>query len=612
MDLETLCRRIEAVWLPGNFLARGPQRVAWQFDPAESLPWETYRGNLLPSAHCRDTRTFLAWNIRPLEGEELAPEPLLAIKLDPQRGEIHVLRAILCRRLETMEPIPGHPEERETTGWVRELVGTLRLADHAEAALLEELAELLHQAVVGASRLPLTSLEAPLPAFLFGNLHYLGRRPLAEDVPTWPLRNWGDALKRTLDPHGGLPRQAKLVEGLFRAAADEEEARAAALAWHELWCSRGGDTAGIFGLLRILFAEVSLSPWTGFVPRLFAGLDALAPPGSPDHPFYLDFLASLVHLLDRHLNAFDLVTYHHRGANYPDALLLEILLERLQAAALAAPDLFLEDGPAPLRRRRALRQALAIRHHYQGLPVPIAPTSPGERMRVLPAHLPTVPEEHILRTHLRPNRLFPEPLAADRLDPTILTILQQGFADLEDGQRRRELGQAIFLERPLGECKAPGEPDRTPLLAYLACSASLARRRLQELARLAQEFGQPAPNQEAVPHSTGWPIERVAPSRRPTVALADAAAVAGDFFVQRTLSRGLQPLLAHLGPAAPEWARSAPSLLARIAGEDPSHPTWLDADLRPRCRLIPDVSEGYLRHQGTEFPRRGMHLHPIE
>ena len=47
----------------------------------------------------------------------------------------------------------------------------------------------------------------------------------------------------------------------------------------------------------------------------------------------------------------------------------------------------------------------------------------------------------------------------------------------------RELGVAIFIDRPLGGLKAPGEPDLSPLLAHEAFSRSLAERALGELAR---------------------------------------------------------------------------------------------------------------------------------
>ena len=102
---------------------------------------------------------------------------------------------------------------------------------------------------------------------------------------------------------------------------------------------------------------------------------------------HADFLANLLRRLCRHLTAFDLVTFHHRGANYPDALLLDDALKR----CLRHPGLL----STRLQRPR-LRQAWLLRRHYEGHLVPDAPTSEGENVRVLPAAFPRVPEEQIL------------------------------------------------------------------------------------------------------------------------------------------------------------------------------------------------------------------------
>src|SRR5581483_1487988 len=115
----------------------------------------------------------------------------------------------------------------------------------------------------------------------------------------------------------------------------------------------------------------------------------------------------------RHLTAYDLVTFHHRGANYPDALLLDAVLRRLPGLIEARPQLFLPaaDDPAEGQtrkrlRRRALRQGWLLWHTYRGLPVPEVPTSPGENARVLPSPYPHVDEEQILQPGRRPRRLY--------------------------------------------------------------------------------------------------------------------------------------------------------------------------------------------------------------
>src|SRR5205823_5868741 len=102
-----------------------------------------------------------------------------------------------------------------------------------------------------------------------------------------------------------------------------------------------------------------------------------------------------------------------------------------------------------------------------GLPVPDAPTSPGENSRVLPAPHVRVPEEQILEPAQRRRRLFAEAPPLPQSD-RVQELLRQSVADLQHPKELQELGLALFLERPLGESKAPGEPDQTVLLSYEA------------------------------------------------------------------------------------------------------------------------------------------------
>src|SRR5262249_16067607 len=130
-----------------------------------------------------------------------------------------------------------------------------------------------------------------------------------------------------------------------------------------------------------------------------------------------DFLSYLLRQLGRHLTAYDLVTFHHRGANYPDALLLDAVLKAYLARIQACPQLLL-DAPeddehvrrAKRLRRRALRQGWLLRRRYEDHPVPNLPTSPGENNRVLPPSHPRVPEEQILQPARRTKRLYTDDL----------------------------------------------------------------------------------------------------------------------------------------------------------------------------------------------------------
>ena len=99
-------------------------------------------------------------------------------------------------------------QTRERRRWVRELAGTIRLAEFGRAeALRDELACRLFRAVVGASRLPLHSVEAPLPAFSLGRLFYRyrpeaspGAGPLrtADELANAPGPAWSDVERAKL------------------------------------------------------------------------------------------------------------------------------------------------------------------------------------------------------------------------------------------------------------------------------------------------------------------------------------------------------------------------------------------------------------------------------
>src|SRR5262249_13840096 len=144
-------------------------------------------------------------------------------------------------------------------------------------------------------------------------------------------------------------------------------------------------------LCRSLFEEVSLSPYTDFVDRLFAFLEHCDALGFLAEEDCADFVGWLLRQVCRHLTAYDLVTFHHRGANYPDALLLDAALKQYLSFIERCPEKFAlvgdsEQVQARQRiRRRALRQAWLLRRFYEGWLVPDCPTSAGENMRVLPA-----------------------------------------------------------------------------------------------------------------------------------------------------------------------------------------------------------------------------------
>jgi hypothetical protein len=324
----------------------------------------------------------------------------------------------------------------------------------------------------------------------------------------------------------------------------------------------------------------------------------------------VDFLGHLLRQLGRHLTAYDLVTFHHRGANYPDALLLDAVLKEYLAWADRRPDLFTDsawEGWRKRLRRRALRQGWLLRRRYEGHAVPDLPTSPGENARVLPPGHPRVPEEQILQPVRRKRRLYD----GDPLPPS--ELLRQSLADLQHSDELRELGTALFLDRPFGGAKAPGEPDSTLLLASEAFSRSVAAERLRFLARETGALDEGALLRlEVGLNVPGLPLDRVGGASRPgAVALTDARGAAPDFVLLRTTPGSVAALVAQFdfSPLAERFdigfllvRREA--LVAR--SPDGSGVLVYDLSFRPRLELWFSPAWGYAQRAGLEYPSGGL------
>ncbi len=607
-EVLAVAELIDGAMQPGHFLAAADVSLEWIAAKAEETAWEIFRGRLLDPAQTRERRTFVAWGVFERDGDTLAPEPLLSVKLDVRGRKLFVTRGLLCHVWEGYDAGDGVIESRETTRWTRELVGSVALDEFGPAGLLDELVCLLWQGVVGTSRLPLHSLEAPLPAFTLGRLHHVHRPDLA-DAET-PTRDGCDAL------HAGLAKreQVKLLEFVLRAASPDD-VPVEAKRFVERWRSLGFVDRELLALLRGLFNDVSLSPYTRLVDNALAWLDALVDQQVVTVAEQADFLAHLLCKLGRHLAAYDLVTFHYRGANYPDALLLDAVLRRHLAICEKHPMLFNESSPLPLgggvaaglkTRRRALRQGCLLRKHYEGHYVPDAPTSPGENARVMPASHPRVPEAQLLQMMRRKKRLFADaPLTALLSTPSRIA-LAWSVQDLEDRDERIEMGTALFIDRPLGYDKAAAEPDQTPLLAHEAFSPSLAEKRWRELRDLLAACGVESSTAERLDAAfrqrgdvPGVPAAELAASPRPVAALADLRRVADDFVVRRTMPGGLRALWDALGlPGSP------PHVLLQRG--DPPVLTGYDAEYRIVVEMAMDASAGYATRAGVELPRNGV------
>ncbi len=225
-----------------------------------------------------------------------------------------------------------------------------------------------------------------------------------------------------------------------------------------------------------------------------------------------------------------------------------------------------------------------------------------------------VPEEQLLKALHRRKRLYArEPLAA-LLGPTARAVLRAAILDLAEPSEWRELGTGVFVERPFGWGKAPGEPDLTPLLAHEAYSHSIANRRLQELQRLAEESSlEPVlwARLHSHPQVEGIPAAQVAEPDRPTVSLADARRVADDFVIQQTLRRGLEDVAdafhwkALRGFVEPKDIR----LIVRLRGiQEESVLAFFDRNLTRRLETVTDLSQGFHVRRGRELPIAGLRL----
>lgn len=624
LTVDDIGRVVADCLRPENFVAAPLLRLEYKGAAREEIAWEVFRGRLLAPNQTRLQHSFETWNVYCNAGDGASTGPLVSVKFDAAARCLHVTRGFACVVWEGYDAGAGVMLSRQRSEWVSELVGTIDPADlPGPSALADELICRLFQAFAGTSRLPLTSSESPLPQFSLGQVHYLYRPQSSSGGTERPRTLSTGQLARTLaGPELAWPEVVKAAEFVVRATPISEAPSVAAWLVRSS-AARGSAGEGAFRILRAIFNDAALTPYTDFVPKALAVAAALAadaPAGT-----LVDFLGSRIRQLVRHLTAYDLITFHHRGANYPDALLLDAALRALLAEAERAPALFLAapsqwpaQDSATRPRRRALRQGLLLRRFYEGLPVPDAPTSPGENTRILPPPFRSVPEEQISDPSRRRRFLYPGEPTEGLLTATGRQLLAAALADLADPRELRELGTGLFIDRPLGACKAVGEPDQTPLLSYVAFSRAIAEHRLTCLADTAGWLSAgSAEHYRALLASlpvAGVPA-RAWVGRHPTagVSVADALRVSNDFVFQRTTAGTLSQLLglfdfptvAQAGPGF-DWVR----LVARAPGVGalPGSLALFDGLGNRRLELVPETDRGWQTRAGVEYPRAGLRV----
>jgi hypothetical protein len=610
---------------PAYFFLGPELELEWENETKQELAWEIFQGRLLDPAHTRQRRSFAAWKIyasNPRE-EGRPNEPILALYLDAEARQLHVVRGLDSYVWEGYDAGDNVYLSRERRKWVRELVSTIPLDRFADVEeLRDELACSLFQAVVGTSRLPLSSVETPLPQFSFGHLFYCYR----PDAPPSAglVRGWRSLLTDMLAPSLHPREEASLLETVLHAVLLEEMSEAV-MAFVHRWLLCQHSSAELPGLLRTMFNQVSLSPYTDLVPKTLAFLHALEESGVFHTEQVVDSLSFLLRHIGRHLTAFDLVLFHHRGANYPDALLLDEVLKEYLALLDRRPDLFLDAADESVQRkkhirRRALRQGWLLRRRYEGHAVPDLPTSPGENMRVLPPSHPRVPEEQITQPARRRRQLYSgDPLLPHLRVGRIAEVLRQSFLDLEHPDEWRELGLGVFLDRPLGVGKSAAEPDSTLLLAAEAFSISIARQRLLALADDLSIPPEDAIVQRllACPSLPGLPLDSIGGAVRPgTVSLTDARRASADFVFLRSTPSSVKALLHQFDftPLAQRFSiedllSGTDVLIARSATNGGL--MIYDAQLRPRLELEVAAEAGFHSRAGQEYPVGGLRVRRV-
>lgn len=605
---QPLAEAIAAALEPRHFFVAPPGHIGIEQVDREEISWEVFRGHLLDETATRQRATVAAWHVVYRGGDGEVSRPV-SIVYRPEEAALHVVRRILTYAHDVYEPQPRVLETREVRRWQRELTGSIPIQSRSEVAptrpaeLTAWIRQALLAAVVGTSRLPITSAESPLPGFALGQWGYFPSGPWSGGPPASPA----DMLRSGLPAAVDRRERARLVELALRSAGPDDvpalvdvlappatqphaaspsaqglapspSAQGAPSTTNAPPTARGPEAVR---LLKSMFQQVSLAPYTTLVERWCALLAGLAARDRLGRPCVAELVSYYLRHLVRHVTAFDLVTFHNQGANYPDALLLEALLNELAKLIEPAGGQVPSTSDAGGRLvRRGLRQGWLLRQELVGLPVPDWPTSPGENLRVLPAAHPRVPEEQLAQPWLRGRRLFSD-AATEPVRAALDEALPAALGELSIPGELLELGTALFLDRPLGIAKEPGAADRTTLLSYVAFSRQIAQRRLETLVRLGRldpdahrdAAARLAALDGAAAAGVGVAVERYSGPQRPgVVALEDARRAAGDFRFLETTRSSLDELL-----AAYEFER-----LAELCGE--AYGTWLAQ--APRLLLI--------------------------
>ena len=628
--LETVLRNTLA---PGLFFVKRDYQMTVHSPREETITWEIFRGQLLDGRHTRSQQAFTSVHVGiKSPGCELE-DPLLTIRMAPPtcNGDAHntpdptasrpacptmyVTRWLRCHVWEAFDE-DGVIGSREVACWIEELVGTVAVSDFSDLiSLMRELRVLVFHALVGLSRLPLNSVEAPLPAFSLGTVGFLPGFPEGANCVT----NCIELFDRPLARASAL-EESKLLELFLRTASPPDLVAGAHAYVRRVGRLEQSDPA-IGVNLRRMFNEASLTPNTDFVEKALTFANLLCKQDAFSLESYSGFLAGLIRQTVYHLTAYDLIAFHHQGANYPDALLLAGLLRDILILATAHPGLF-SLGPQgdrqgiarTRRRRRALLLGWWMYRFLEGLPVPDEPTSPGENVRVLPPPHRRVPDEQLQQRGRRTRRLFAE----QPVDWQVHHRLVESILDeLADPEMLQELGTALYLDRPFGATKLPVELDLTPLLSYELFSCAVVRERLSRIQRLEPWLDSNLAFSAAQKQLEALQVLgiRVPPpfGTSPTVRLQDCWRVADDFVIRRPTPETVRQLRAYFNweecpTPLREWHERG-LLPIPMPGSNPKEAAriiFYETDLNPQIECAVASEQGFMRRGALELPMPGM------
>jgi hypothetical protein len=552
-DLNWFEKLVSDVFSPGRFFVKQGQQLLTESPIEEAITWEVFRGQLLDKRHTRREESFFTAQAKLVSADVPAGAPLLSLRFAGASAVLHITRWLHCRIWEAVDA-KGAIDTVEVERWIEELVGSVELEKKGDYdTLVDQVRELIFHAAIGLSRLPLNSVETPLPAFSLGNVGYFPASITREQPITQEL----ELLSFVSSGSAKLPADSSRRLELFLRSADAEKIKAGVEMLSRQFAQIEKGERELLRLLRSVFNQTSLTPYTNFVDNSLSFARNLLASGALGLESFASFLFGLMRQTVYHLTAYDLENFHHLGANYPDALMLEKLLNEAFELDRNHPEV-LRDESQPIQVRRRRRALLLGWWQYRllsGLPVPDAPTSPGENRRILPAPHQAVPEIQLTQIGRRTKRLFDQGIDFDTQRDVLVVALQE----FNEPELLLELGTALYLDRPFGSARPPATLDLTPLLSYQLFSRNVVRSRLRRIGKL-------EPGLAARP---GWAeaenrLEALAvagiPAPAPTIAartvrLQDCWRSADDYLIRRATPETIRQLRSYF-----RWDQCQPPL----------------------------------------------------